>query len=147
MNNQFEVKRRCEPINQEEFYRFISMHYFHQDALSWRRANSILGIEGGVLLFAFGPRHHSLRIGALVAGSVLILFFWKLIQRDWEIRDRYNKYFAEFHEEWGITLSIAPTSSWYRSDRNMRLIVWSMIIFNLFLVLTLLLVATAGGPP
>jgi len=130
MPDQFEVKKACGPISESEFYRFIGAYYLHQDTLSWSRTQNLFAVEAGVLVAAF-TRHGWLALLALLLGSGLVFLIWRLIQRDWQIRDQYNPYFDEFHKAWGVTLGVPPKNRWYRGHHIVKIIYCSMIALNL----------------
>ncbi|MGH9745219.1 MAG: hypothetical protein ACRD59_03815 [Candidatus Acidiferrales bacterium] len=130
MPEQFEVKKPCEPIENDDFYRFISAHYFHHDNLSWGRTQILFAIEAGVLVAAFNKRGW-LAIAALVLGSLLVFLIWRLIQRDWQVRDQYLKYFDEFHKPWEVMLRTRPKSKWYSGRHIVEFVTFSIIVFNL----------------
>jgi hypothetical protein len=130
MPDQFEVKKQCESVKPEEFYRFIYTYYFYQEGVSWTRTQNLLVVEGGVLAAAFS-QHGQLAILALAGGSVLVFLIWRLIQRDWQIRDQYIPYFDEFHKDWGVKMALPAKGYWYRGRHIINAIIWSVIVFNL----------------
>jgi hypothetical protein len=130
MSDQFDVKKACGSVDKSDFYRFIYTYYFHQDTLSWRRTQILLVAEAGILAAAFN-KHGWLAILALSLGSLLVFLIWRLIQRDWQVRDQYNKYFDECHAEWGVRLTVQPRTEWYRGGRIIGFVSWGVIVFNL----------------
>ncbi len=141
MPDQFEPPEEVNwgAIDEKEFYRFIYTYYFHQDALSWKRTELLLAVEAGVLAAAFAQRSSvAVAVVALVGGSVVVFLIWRLIQRDDQVRDQYNRYFKKFHEKLiadptmpDRIMTVPAKTRWYRGGHIIRFIIWSLITFNL----------------
>ncbi len=99
--------RMLEQVNAVEIYRTAVSHYLHSNRLSWSRAQAITVIEGGIFAAAFYLRNWQ---GALTlcGGSVLVVIFWVLIERDWEIRDQHLPFLDKIHETTGIRMREDP---------------------------------------
>ena len=147
MTDQFEPPLdKIQPIEANEFYRFVCALYLQRDTLSWSRAQLIFAVEAGVLAGAFSNKDSAIYfVPALIAGSVVIFLIWRLVQRDWQVRDQYNLYFDKFHKEFlneqinsGRIMTVAPKSRWYRGAFILKFIIWSLITFNLFCVVAFL---------
>jgi len=127
-----------EAIDEKEFYRFAYTLYFHQDKLSWSRTQILFAIEAAVLAVAFVQRVSvAVSVAALLVGSALAFLIWRLIQRDWQVRNQYDLYLKRFHARLitdprmrDRTMVVPPKSNWYRGGYIVPLIVWSLIAFN-----------------
>jgi hypothetical protein len=126
-------------VDEKEFYRFIYTYYLHQDALSWKRTELLFLLEAGVLATALVQRTSvTVAVSALAGGSILVFLIWRLIQRDGQVRDQYNRYFKKFHERFihdptmpDRIMSVPPKTKWYRGGQIVRVIIWSLIAINL----------------
>jgi hypothetical protein len=139
MPDQFEPPEgiNWEAIDEKDFYRFICSYYLHQDASSWKRTELLFAVEAGVLAAAFSQRA-SIAVTALIGGSILVFLIWRLIQRDDQVRDQFNRYFKKFHEKLVADpampdriMTVPPKTKWYRGGHIIRFIIWSLIAFNL----------------
>jgi hypothetical protein len=102
MPNRFQLSdygRDISTVRDEDFYRFACAYYLHQDKLSWSRTQILFAVEAAVLTAALSQSQRTwIAVAALVLGSVLVFLIWRLIQRDWEIRDQYLNFFDKFHK-------------------------------------------------
>jgi hypothetical protein len=144
MPDQFEPPEGIswEAIDEKDFYRFICAYYLHQDALSWKRTELLFAVEAGVLAAAFSQRTSpAVAITALLGGSILVFLIWRLIQRDDQVRDQFNRYFKGFHQKFVAdpampdrVMAVPAKTSWHRGGYIVRFIIWSLIAFNLLCV-------------
>ena len=129
-----------EAIDEKEFYRFMYTYYFHQDVMAWKRTELIFAVEAGVLAAAFSQRA-PVAVLALMGGSIIVFLIWRLIQRDEQVRDQYNRYFKNFQAKFikdpampDRIMAVPAKTRWHRGGYIAQVIVWSLIIFNLVCV-------------
>lgn len=84
-----------------EVYRFLVTYYLHQDKLSWSRTQTLVVVEAGLLAASFA-KGGLIAIISLLIGSIVIWLIWRLIQRDWEIRDQNLEIIDKVHGPKGI---------------------------------------------
>lgn len=72
-----------------EIYRFFGNAFISQNELSWSRTQILFGVEAGILTASFS---NGGLYGAFIlfCGTVLICKIWRLILRDWQLRDYYQ---------------------------------------------------------
>jgi hypothetical protein len=128
------------PVKDDEFYRFACAYYLHQDSLSWSRTQILFAVEGAALAAALSQRT-SIAVLALLSGSVLVFLIWRLVQRDWQVRDQYLNFLDKFHkftEDSKIKMTVDPKGYSYRGSSITQFIILALIAIN-FLWATVLL--------
>ena len=134
-------------VNGNEVYRFITTHYFHQNQLSWSRLQTQFAVEAGLLTWYFSQKQSpTISAFGMILGVIVIWLLYKLVLRDWEIRDQNENVLKLFHEPLGIEMRIHPKdenkmdeNKWLRGLRGKQILdylTFGCIITNLTLVVT-----------
>jgi hypothetical protein len=115
--------------NDAEIYNFLTRYYLHQDQLSWSRIQTIVAIEGAVLAGALA-KGGLLACGLLAFGALVIWLLWKLINRDWQVRDQDLDLLDQVHKPKGIRLTTPPIPSWASGQRLLSVLVGLIMGFD-----------------
>lgn len=92
------LKNTNAQVTVSEYYRYLYTGYFHQDRLSWSRAQIVLGIELAALAGAFAGDHSHRAIFILLSANIFIGLSWVLIWRDWQQRDAFRDDYKTLHQ-------------------------------------------------
>ena len=121
----------------EPVYSFITSYYLHQDNLSWGRTQILFAIDAGTLAAAFAVKQ--LAPFTLLAGILLIIFIWLLIERDWEVRDQNLEHLDKVHVPLGIVMVKKPKYPIRRGSFILRLVFCVLIFINAILAIFFIL--------
>jgi len=129
MPEQPDVKKFFGPIGESDFYRFACSFYFHQDSLSWSRTQMLFAIEAATLATVFSKRDWVVPLSTAF-GSILVFLLWRLILRDWEIREQYAGYIGDFHRALPVELVAKPKIRCFGGRYIMRFIMLFLMFIN-----------------
>jgi hypothetical protein len=118
-------------------YTFLTNYYLHQDQLSWRRTQLLVAVEGATLAAAFAnPQLAEL---TLLLGIVLVLVIWRLVERDWEVRDQNLHLLDADHQPLAVRMVKEPRSRWWKGSFLLRIAFVLLIAVDLLLIAKFLL--------
>lgn len=120
-------------VSDNEIYKFITAHWQHQNQLSWSRLYVMVALELATLGGAASIKG-ILGVGAIVVGTFVGLLLYRLIQRDWHVRDQHQELMDKVHKSSGIRMAPEPGSKWNHGRFLLR---------NLFITLLLTNIATS----
>lgn len=103
----------------KEVYAHFGASYLYQDQLSWGRTQLLVAIEAGTLAAAFALRP-ILAIAALLLGALLMAAIWRLVERDWEVRDHHRDLLGKVHKPLDIRMTKEPCNRWWRGSFILR---------------------------
>lgn len=126
------------PSLDNEVYRFLVTYYMYQDKLSWSRTQTLVAVEGGVLTASF-VKGRLIAIISLLIGSAIVWLIWRLIQRDWEIRNHNLSILDKIHEPKGIRMTNEPRSKMMTGRIISRWIIYLILILNGFFLVIFVL--------
>jgi hypothetical protein len=120
-----------ENLPPEIVYTHLTEYYLYQDELSWSRTQLLVAVEGGALAAAFALR--PLAVPTLLVGTVLTSLIWRLVERDWEVRDQNLGMLDKAHGPLGIRMTKRARSMWWRGAVILRTVFASLLAVNLIL--------------
>lgn len=115
--------------SESDVYDFLTQLYFYQDELSWNRIQTIVAIEGGILVAVLSQQN---RICALLvlSGTIVIWLIWRLVLRDWQLRDHNLTILEAAHARFAVKIDIPASPHWFRGRYILKGVVWVMMITN-----------------
>lgn len=115
-----------------EVFRFMATYYIYQDQIGWSRTQTMVVVEVAVLAGAFA-RQGPLSPIVLVVGACVVCYLFRLIQRDWQVRDRIGCNLDPVLKRYDIRLVPAPAARLLRGGTIITRIAAGSIIVNLLL--------------
>ena len=137
MDDQDKSKPDMSDVKGPDVYRWLTTYYLHQDRLSWSRMQTIVAVEAGILAAAF---HMDVMasIVPLVIGTVVIILIWRLILRDWEVRDQDLNVLDLVHKPRGIKVTCTPNRRITKGKTVLPLLMWTLVSLNVVLAMLFL---------
>lgn len=118
-------------VSGSEIYRWLTTYYLHQDRISVERIQTFIAIEAGVLGGAFALRG-LMAVITLALGSFLVWMVWRMVQRDWQIRDQSLHALDIVHKPLGLVIATPAPTKWHRASAIMPAVARSLIAVNCF---------------
>ncbi|MCK4546136.1 MAG: hypothetical protein KAW17_01730 [Candidatus Eisenbacteria sp.] len=115
----------------EAVYAYLTANYLHQDQLSWGRTQLLVAIEAGTLAAAFSLR--PLAVPILLFGVFLVLAIWRLVERDWEVRDQDLDLLDKVNKPLGIRMIKTPRNKLWCGSVILRAVFIGLIALNILL--------------
>jgi hypothetical protein len=111
MDNKLKEKLEAEPVSSNEIYKFLTAHWHHHNQLSWSKLYVLLAVESATLAAGFQLHSDTPNVACalVLVGTVVGIILYRLMQRDWEIRDDYTTKLDLAHSSLGIRM--IPSSS------------------------------------
>jgi len=121
-------------VNSDQIYQHMIRSYLYQDKLSWSRTQTLVVVEGGLLASSYYCVGAPLAVFILLFGTLIVWFIWRLIQRDWEVRDQnLENHLDKVHLDKGIKMVKESTYWCSRGSTIVRIIVYALIALNIIL--------------
>lgn len=120
-------------VTENEIYRFMTSLWISHNQMSWNRLQMMLALETASLVGAFS-KPGLLGTVALLIASALIFVLYKMILRDWDIRDQHRSLLDRVHDPLAIRLIIAPRSWHERGQHLLQITVSLLVCMNLLIV-------------
>jgi len=117
-----------------EVYRLLGTYYIYQDQIGWSRIQTIVAVEAGVLAGALS-RKGILGPLALVLGTLLLHWLYRLIRRDWQVRDHTAGLLADVNKAYGFDFTPPPTLGVLRGRVVLARLQTGIVAVNLTLAL------------
>lgn len=117
-------------IPDAEIYRHLVTYYLYQDQMAWSRTQALMAVEAGVLASALS-RPGGIALGALLLGTLIVVFIRRLVIRDFEIRDQNEAILDRVHESKGIQMITPARSRWWRGRFILTVIFYIILYINL----------------
>ena len=127
-----------EKVPPDQIYNYMINYYLHQDRLSWSRTQTLIVIEAGLLATSYRLINTPLSVIILFLGTPIIWFIWRLIKRDWDVRDQnLDPYVDSVHKYKDPCIKMVKTAPnwWSRGSIILPLIVYSLIALNILLLI------------
>jgi len=118
-------------------YQWLTAYFLHQDRVSWSRIQTIVAVEAGILAAAFALDCRASLV-PLVVGTFLIGCVWRLVRRDWQIRDQDLAKLDLVHKPRGIRITKRAANVLWSGAGMLKLLMWSLGLINLALALLFL---------
>lgn len=74
-------------VTDNEIYKFLTAHWQHQNQLSWSKLYALLALESGTLAASYTLKG-GLGAALIVVGTLVGLILYRLILRDWDVRNQ-----------------------------------------------------------
>lgn len=114
----------------------------YQDQIGWSRTQTMVIVEAGILAGAF-TREGPLSPLLLTLGTFAVYYLFRLVQRDWQIRDKIGDTLDRVTKMHGVDLIPVPAPGMLRGRTIVTRIAWGLIATNL--VLALVKIAQLGA--
>ena len=88
---------RKEGVHVDQIYNWLTRRHVHQDQLRWSRTQTIVTIEAAIIASAFYLQGWWACI-PVATGNLVIVVFWKIVLRDWQLRDHHGDWLNHIHE-------------------------------------------------
>lgn len=124
-------------VSDNEIYKFVTAHWQHQNQLSWSRLYVMVALELATLGGAISIKG-VLGIGAIVVGTFVGFLLYRLILRDWHVRDQHQELIDNVHKSSGIRMAPEPGSKWNHGRFLLRSLFITLLLTNIATSLTLL---------
>lgn len=85
-------------VSEGDIYHFLISHWQHHNELSWSKLNVILALETATLAGSFSIKEELLKCSLLVIGTIVGLIIYKLMRRDWHVRDYHLPLLDKIHQ-------------------------------------------------
>jgi hypothetical protein len=119
-------------VTPNEVYRFLGAYWIYQDQIGWSRTQTIVIVEAAILAGALG-RHGPLSPLILVLGSLLIHWLFRIIARDWQMRDYLAEFLDPINESHGLQLIPPPAPGGIRGRTVVARVSRGIIALNFIL--------------
>lgn len=131
-NYRFRIENEQLRVEGKDIYGFLTNQYLHQNQLSWSRLQTIFAIEAGILawFFSFGSSLAISSLGLLL-GTCVVWLLYRLVIRDWEIRDQNLHLLDEVHEQIGISMIQPTRHSVLSGNVILRVLCYGAIALNI----------------
>lgn len=96
-------------VSENEIYKFITAQWQHQNQLSWSRLYVMLALEFAALGGAFSAKG-LVGSGAIIVGTFVGFILYRLMRRDWNVRDQHLRLLDKVHGPLGIRM-IPPSGT------------------------------------
>ena len=91
----------------------------------------MFAIEAGTLAAAFALR--PIAVPILLFGVLLVLAIWRLVERDWEVRDQALNLLDKVNKPLGIRMIKIPRNELWRGSMILRAVFVGLIALNILL--------------
>jgi len=118
--------------SENEVFRLLGTYWIYQDQIGWSRTQTLVAVEAGVLAGAFA-KTGALSVVILILGALLVAYLYRLILRDWQIRDSIGNKLGPILNQYGVDLLPPPSSGLPRGRTLVRHITWGVVFGNLLL--------------
>lgn len=129
MNNDLREKfQDKDPVSSDELYKFFTAHWHHHNQLSWSKLYIMLALESATLAASDRLSHQNPNAACvlLFVGTLVGIILYRLILRDWEIRDEYTKKLAIVHKPFDIFM-IPPSEGPLKHGQSLLLLLIALL--------------------
>jgi hypothetical protein len=118
--------------SENEVFRLLGTYWIYQDQIGWSRTQTLVAVEAGVLAGAFA-KAGALSVVILILGALLVGYLYRLILRDWQIRDSLGNKLGPILNQYGVDLLPPPSPGLPRGRTLVRRITFGVVGGNLLL--------------
>ncbi|MDD3483170.1 hypothetical protein [Azovibrio restrictus] len=119
-----------EKVSDNEIYKFLTTHWQHQNQLSWSRLYVMVALELATLGGAFSIKG-ILGVSAIVVGTFVGFLLYRLILRDWHVRDQHQELIEKVHKSSDIRMVPEPGSRWNHGRFLLRNLFTTLFLTNI----------------
>lgn len=123
-------------VSENEIYKFVTAQWQHQNQLSWSRLYVMLALEFSVLGGAFSAKG-LVGSGAIIVGTFVGFILYRLMLRDWNVRDQHLQLLDKVHDPLRIRM-IPPSGTRLNNGQFLLRILFITLLATNVAVLTVL---------
>jgi hypothetical protein len=128
-------------VSPDSVYAHLTSYYLYQDRLSWSRTQTLVVLEAAILAGSYAQVGTALAPAILLPGTFIVWLIWRLIKRDWQVRDHNLHLLDQVHQPKGIKMVVPASGNWSRGSFITPCIVYSLLVINGVLTLCYVLLA------
>lgn len=106
MSSDLQEKFQSDRVSSNEIYKFLTAHWHHHNQLSWSKLYIMLALESATLAASdkLSSQSPNLACALLLIGTAVGIILYRLMLRDWEVRDEYTQKLDMVHDLFGIRM-------------------------------------------
>lgn len=117
-------------VSDNEIYKFLTTQWQHQNQLSWSRLYVMVALELAVLGGAISIKG-ALGVGAIIIGTFIAFILYRLVLRDWHVRDQHLALLNKVHKSSEIQMLIDPGTKWNQGRFLLYILFGTLFLTNL----------------
>ncbi len=103
-------------VTEDAVYKHLTDYYLYQDRLSWSRTQTLVVLEAALLAASYAKAGTFIAPVILILGTFVVWLIWRLIKRDWQVRDQNLKLLDQVHERKGIRMVVPASTIWSKGS-------------------------------
>lgn len=132
-------------VSENEIYKFITAQWQHQNQLSWSRLYVMLALETATLGGAFSAKG-LVGIGTIIIGTFVGFILYRLMRRDWHVRDQHLQMLDKVHIPLEIRM-IPPSGTRFNNGQFLLRTLFITLLLTNVAALAVLLVQKPEAAP
>lgn len=120
-------------VSESEVYRFLTLHWHHHNQLAWSKLYVLLALEAATLTgsFSVAKVSHYSSFWLLLAGSLVAIILYRLMLRDWQVRDYMAEKLNNVHNDFSIEILPPPKNELFRGRNLLKIIIAILALINI----------------